>query len=445
MAFNNHYKAFKYFPHTLENIKEMLEKIGVKDIDELFDDVPEEVLVKGIDLDSSLSEVELLKKVNKIASKNKLLEVYRGGGSYDVYTPSIIEYITSRQEFLTSYTPYQAEISQGTLQYIFEYQSMICELTGMHCANASMYDGASSAAEAILMACSHTRRKKVLVSKTLNKNYLEVINTYLKFKGIEIEYVNEKDFTISNEDLESKINNDIACFICQYPNYYGYLENIEVIDKLKQNKSLFIVCSDISTLSLIKTPRELGADIACGDCQALGVPLSNGGPYIGYLACIEPLVRKMPGRIVGMTSDKDGKRGYVLTLQAREQHIRREKATSNICSNQSLMALHVTIYAYLLGKKGLLDTQKLCYYNSHYLMNKLLETNLFEKVTDKPFIKEFVLKYRYDIDNLNQYLENKGYLGGINLGDGLCLFCATETKLTSEIDEFVKVVGEYHE
>ncbi len=439
------YNQYKYFPHTNENIELMLEKIGVNNIDELFNDIPKEVLIDSLDLDNSLSEIELQKKVNKIASKNKLFEIYRGGGSYDVYTPSIIDYITSRQEFLTSYTPYQAEISQGTLQYIFEYQSMICELTGMDCANASMYDGASSCAEAILMACSQTRRKKALVSKTINKNYLEVIETYLKFKGIELEYVNEKDLVIDNDDLEKKITSDVACLICQYPNYYGYLENVKHINKLKQNKSLFIVCSDISTLSLINTPRELGADIACGDCQTLGVPLANGGPYIGYLACIESLVRKMPGRIVGMTTDKDGKRGYVLTLQAREQHIRREKATSNICSNQSLMALHVTIYAYLLGKKGLVSTQKLCYRNSHMLMDKLISTNKFMKVTEKPFIKEFVLKTNLDIDKLNEYLENKGYLGGINLGKGLCMFCATETKLEEEINEFVKIVGDYNE
>ncbi len=436
---------YKYFPHTSENIKKMLEKIGIEKIEELFSDIPEEVLLETIDLDSALSEIALRKKVNKIAQKNKVLECFRGGGAYDVYTPSIINYITSRQEFLTSYTPYQAEISQGTLQYIFEYQSIICEYTGMDVANASMYDGATACAESLLMAINHTKRKKVLVSKTINPLYLECIETYMKFKGIEIEYLEEKDFVLDSNKVKEKIDNTIAAVIVQYPNYYGYLENYDFVNEIKDNKSLFIVASDISTLSLIKTPRELGADIACGDAQTLGISLSNGGPYIGYISTTENLVRKMPGRIVGMTSDKDGKRGYVLTLQAREQHIRREKATSNICSNQSLMALHVTIYASLLGKKGLLETQKLCYRNSHYLENELLKNNHFVKVSNLPFIKEFVLKTDLDIDKLNAYLEEKGYLGGINIGSGYYLLCATETKTIDEINEFVKTVGEYYE
>lgn len=445
---NKSFNNFKYFPHTVNDLEKMLKKIGISNTDELFSDIPNNVLLKDLDFDKALSEIELRKKIDEYAQMNKTLKCFCGGGAYSVYTPSIIDYITSRQEFLTSYTPYQAEISQGTLQYIFEYQSMICSLTGMDVSNASMYDGASSSAEAILMAVNHTKRKKVLISKTINRIYLEVIETYLKVRDIKIELINEKDFILDEEDLENKLDSDTACVFIQTPNYYGYLEKCNFVNKIKENKSLFIVCSDISTLSVCKTPYELGADIACGDCQALGISLSNGGPYIGYLACTENLMRKLPGRIVGLTNDKNGKIGYVLTLQAREQHIRREKATSNICSNQSLMALHVTIYCALMGKKGLVQTQELCYGNSHYLMQELLKTKMFTQATDlnnKDFIKEFVLKANVDIDKLNNYLEDQGYLGGINLGNSLYLVCATEVYTKEEIDEFVKVVGEYHE
>ena len=441
---------FKYFPHTEKDIKTMLDKIGIGRIEDLFNDIPKDVLLDNLDefeLPNSMSEIELRKDVEKISKKNKSFEIYRGGGAYDVYTPSIIDYITSRQEFLTSYTPYQAEISQGTLKYIFEFQSLICELTGMDVSNASMYDGATSCAEALLMACSQTKRNKVLVSKTLNNNYLKCIETYMSFKGIEIEYLDyNEDLILNSQNIIEKLDKNVAGVIVSYPNYFGYLENnYNYVDKIKENKSLFIVCSEISTLGLLKSPKEIGADIVCGDCQALGISLSNGGPYLGYLACLDKYVRKMPGRIVGMTNDTNGKRGFVLTLQAREQHIRREKATSNICSNQSLMALHVTIYASLLGRKGLKETQERCYANSHYLQDKLLETKLFEKVSNCEFIKEFTLKSNINLQSLNNYLESKGYLGGIISSDNLYTLCATETKDKESIDDFVKIIGEYNE
>lgn len=441
---------FKFFPHTEKDIEIMLDKIGIGRIEDLFNDIPKDVLLDNLDdfeLPNSMSEIELRKDVEKISKKNKLFEIYRGGGAYDVYTPSIIDYITSRQEFLTSYTPYQAEISQGTLKYIFEFQSLICELTGMDVSNASMYDGATSCAEALLMACSQTKRNKVLVSKTLNNNYLKCIETYMSFKGIEIEYLDyNEDLILNSQNIIEKLDKNVAGVIVSYPNYFGYLENnYNYVDKIKENKSLFIVCSEISTLGLLKSPKEIGADIVCGDCQALGISLSNGGPYLGYLACLDKYVRKMPGRIVGMTNDTNGKRGFVLTLQAREQHIRREKATSNICSNQSLMALHVTIYASLLGRKGLKETQERCYANSHYLQDKLLETKLFEKVSNCEFIKEFTLKSNINLQSLNNYLESKGYLGGIISSDNLYTLCATETKDKESIDDFVKIIGEYNE
>ena len=432
-------KPFKYFPHTESDIKEMLDRIGVKTIEDLFSDVPNSIKRDEVDLESALSEIELRERIEGISKLNKPLVSFKGCGSYDCYIPSVISTLTSRQEFLTSYTPYQAEISQGTLQYIFEFQSIVCELTGMDVANASMYDGATATAESIMMALSQTRRKKALVSKTLNPRVLNVIKTYAHFKGFEVVLINEKELVTNKEELLSKLDSDVACVVLAYPNYYGYLEDLSFVDKIKENKSLLILNSDISCFSYIKTPSEIGADIVCGDAQALGISKSFGGPYVGYIACLEALLRKIPGRIVGMTNDNRGNRGYVLTLQAREQHIRREKATSNICSNQSLMALTVTIYASLMGKKGLYETQDMCYQNSHYLQDELLKTKLFEKVTDCDFLKEFTLKTELDMKKVNKALEKKGFLGGEVVGDK-CIFCATEVKNKELIDAFVSEI-----
>ena len=433
---------YKYFPHTENDIKEMLERIGVKNIEELFSDIPNRVLYKKeLNLPSSKSELELRSMLKDAASNNKEMICFLGAGSYDVYTPSVVNTITSRQEFLTSYTPYQAEISQGTLQYIFEFQSMICELTNMDVANASLYDGATSTAEAIFMATSQTKRKKVLISKTLNPRVIDVIKTYTKFRNIEIVLIDEKNYIIDLEDLNYKLDDQVAAVVVQNPNFYGQIELYdEVVEKIKNNKSLLVMNVDLSTLSVIKTPGEIGADIVCGDAQTLGIPLSFGGPYIGFMATTEKLMRKLPGRIVGMTNDVDGKRGYVLTIQAREQHIRREKATSNICSNQSLMALHTLLYTVVMGKQGLVEVVEKAYNNSHYLYNKLLNTGKFEKITNNDFIKEFVLKANCDIDKLNQYLLSNGYLGGLNLGNSLYLLCATEKRTKEEIDNFVRLV-----
>ena len=432
-------KPFKYFPHTDSDIKEMLDRIGVESIDDLFSDIPDAIKLKEVDLESSLSEIEVRDRITKLAKKNKPLITFKGCGSYDVYSPSVVSTLASRQEFLTSYTPYQAEISQGTLQYIFEYQSFICELTGMDVSNASMYDGATATAEAIMMAASFTRRNKVLVSSTINPRTLEVIKTYAKFKGYEIVMINEKDLLIDGSDVLDKLDESVAAVVAQYPNYYGYLEDYDFVSKLKENKTLFILNSDVSCFSYIATPNEVGADIVAGDGQSLGIPMSFGGPYVGYIACKEALLRKIPGRIVGMTTDVNGKRGYVLTLQAREQHIRREKATSNICSNESLMALMVVIYASTMGKDGLYETQDMCYQNSHYLMDELLKTGMFEKVTDCDFLKEFTLKAKVDAIKLNEALEAKGFLGGEAIQDKV-IFCATETKNKELIDAFVSEI-----
>ncbi|MDD4077467.1 MAG: aminomethyl-transferring glycine dehydrogenase subunit GcvPA [Bacilli bacterium] len=442
---------FKYIPHTASDIKEMLEKIGVENIDDLFSEIPEAVKYHTeFNLESALSEVELRKRIKDIANKNQSAICFLGAGAYDVYTPAIIPYLIMRQEFLTAYTPYQPEISQGTLQYIFEFQSMICELTGMDVSNASVYDGATATAEAMFMATAHTKRNTVLVSKTVNPRTIDVLKTYASFRNIKIKLIQEDDFLTTVSDLKAKLTDDIAAVIVQNPNFFGIIEDHrELSGIVKANKSLLIINVDPSTLSLLTTPGEIGADIACGDGQTLGVPLSFGGPYVGFIAAAKSLLRKIPGRICGMTNDIDGKSGYVLTLQAREQHIRREKATSNICSNQSLMALHNVIYLSLLGKKGLKEVAQRAVNNAHYLQDLLLQTGLFDKANDNPFFKEFVLRTHLDIDALNQYLFTYGILSGLNLAkingkyQNQILFCATEMRTKEEIEKLVMKVEEY--
>ncbi|NLB85169.1 MAG: aminomethyl-transferring glycine dehydrogenase subunit GcvPA [Acholeplasmataceae bacterium] len=431
---------FKYFPQTTYDIKHMLGVIGLSTVDDLFKMVPRSIIKKGkINLNNSLNEIELIENMTEISKLNKSLEIFRGAGSYDHHTPSIIPYLVQRSEFLTSYTPYQPEISQGTLQYIFEFQSMITKLTGLYIANASMYDGATSTAEAVLMAYNSTNKNKILVSATLNPNTIEVIKTYAKNHQIEIILVPETNGKTSLEFIKSQT--DYAAVVVQNPNYYGLIEDYhnfaEVIHK---EEALFIMNNDPSTLAVISSPEELGVDIAVGDGQSLGIPLSFGGPYVGYLATTKKLMRRMPGRIVGVTKDIDGKRAFVLTLQAREQHIRRCRATSNICSNQSLMALWVTVYLSLMGTEGLEKVNEISYVNSHYLHDKLLETNLFEKVYDENFLKEFVLKAKFDPKLIERKLIDKNYLFGLPLNDNRVLFAVTEKSSIKKIDLFVEAI-----
>ncbi len=437
----------KYLPHTEKDIEKMLEKIGVSSMDDLFAEIPD--ALKGIDLDlpESFSEIELREHFERLASQNEPLVPFMGAGAYDHYTPSVIPYLLERQEFMTAYTPYQPEVSQGTLQYIFEYQTMITELTGMDVSNASMYDGATATAEAMFMAVKK-KRKKVLVAKTVNPNVLNVLRTYAHPRDIEIVLVDEAEGALDTADLEKKLDAETAAFIVQTPNVYGVIENLEGVgDRLKENKSLFIINQDPSTLSHLKTPAEWGADIAVGDCQTLGVPLAYGGPYIGYMATTKKLMRQMPGRICGVTEDVDGKRAFVLTLQAREQHIRREKAKSNICSNQSLMALHVTIYLSLMGKKGLKEVQKTSYNHAHYLKSMLEKLPSFEDPFDKPFFKEFTLRTTLDPERINQLLREKGYLGPLSQGrfceekKDLVTFAVTEKRTKEQMDEIIRILG----
>lgn len=436
----------KLIPHTENDIRTMLQRIGVKSIDELYGDIPSEVLFKGeYDIPSSMTEIEIRKHFNELASKNKNLTIFAGGGFYDHYNPSVIGHLLQRSEFYTAYTPYQPEISQGTLQYIFEYQSMISELNGMECTNASMYDGATATAEVMFMMVASARKKnRVLVSSTLSERVVKVVETYAKFHGVDITIVPEKDgVTDLDAALAEMAKGDVAGVIVPTPNKYGIIEDFTgFADKVHAAKGLLAINADPSTLAVLKTPAEWGADIACGDGQSLGMPLQFGGPYLGYISCSKALLRKMPGRVVGATKDINGKRAFVLTLQAREQHIRREKATSNICSNQSLMALYATIYLALMGKEGMKELNVLATDGAHYLYKKLLATGLFQPVFNKPFLKEFTLKTDLDIDALNKKLLEKGIMGGLNLGNGLVSFAVTEKRTKEEIDNLITLITE---
>ena len=435
---------FKYFPHTEEELHAMLAKAGVDSLDGLYAQIPEDIRFRGdYNIPSEMSELEVRKLFEKLGSQNKQLTCFAGYGVYDHYTPSVIPNLLSRSELLTSYTPYQAEISQGTLHYIFEYQSMMAEMTGMDISNASMYDGTTACAEAMMMAVAAGKKvNKVLVSETLNGDTRKVLDTYALHQGIELLTISEKDGVTDADDLKAKLaEGGVAGVIVQQPNVYGIVEDFSGFAEVcHEQKALFIIDSVIADLAVLKTPGEWGADVAVGDGQSLGIPMQFGGPYVGYMCCTEKLIRKMPGRIVGMTSDNRGQRAFVLTLQAREQHIRRQKATSNICSNQSLMALWVTVYLSLMGKQGMKEAAQLSYAGAHYLCDRLLETGRFSLVYDKPFFNEFYVKYKGDVDTLYQRFIDAGILGGVKLGDGL-LFAVTEQRTKEEIDNLIKIAA----
>ena len=438
--------AFSYFPHTEDDIRQMLDRIGVGSLEELYSDVPQDVIYRQeYDLPDALSEHEIRQYFESLAEQNTNLFCLCGLGAYDHYSPAVIPHIISRSEFLTAYTPYQPEVSQGTLRYIFEYQSMITELTGMDCTNASMYDGATAAAESMMMAMASTKKKtRVLLSEGLLPQVIDVVKTYAKFNGVQITMVPCQDGQTSYGALAAELAaGDVAGVLVPGINRYGVIEDhTGFADAVHAQKGLLMVYSDPSTLAVIRTPGEWGADIVCGDSQSLGIPLSYGGPYVGFLACRKEHVRKLPGRIVGATKDVDGKRAYVLTLQAREQHIRREKATSNICSNQSLMALYVTVYMSLMGPQGLREVNELCYGGAHYLHNALLETGLFEKAFDKPFLKEFTLKALVPAEKIQDALMLIGVFGAVEVEKGLVNFCVTEKVSKENIDAIVGYLKE---
>lgn len=435
---------YKYFPHTGDDLKAMLEKVGVEQLDSLYAQIPESIRFHGdYRLPSEMSEMEVRDTFAKLGSANRQLTCFAGYGVYDHYTPSVIPSLLQRSEFLTSYTPYQAEISQGTLHYIFEYQSMMAELTGMDISNASMYDGTTAAAEAMMMAVAAGKKvNKMLVSGGVSPKTREVLDTYALHQELELVTIPLKDGVTDLQALRTLLaEGGVAGVMVQQPNVYGIVEDFTgFAEACHEQKALFIVDSVAADLAVLKTPGEWGADIAVGDGQSLGIPMQWGGPYVGYMCCTEKLIRKMPGRIVGMTKDNRDQRAFVLTLQAREQHIRRQKATSNICSNQSLMALFVTIYLSLMGKQGMKEAAQLSYAGAHYLCDGLLKTGRFRLAYEKPFFNEFYVKYDGDVDALYQRFIEAGFLGGVKLDDGL-LFAVTEKRTKEEIDNLIKIAA----
>lgn len=439
---------FKYFPHTEDDLRQMLERVGVDDIHNLFADIPEAAQFKrDYNLPNALSETDLRLFFEQLTHplNTQQFICFAGAGCYDHYPPSIVQNIIQRSEFLTSYTPYQAEISQGTLHYIFEYQSMVAELTGMDISNASMYDGATATAEAAMMAWSNAKKAtRVLVSETLDPKVRRVVETYAHFHQVPLKLVPAKDGVIDREALQGEIaEGGVAGLIVQQPNYYGIVEDYTgVADAIHEQKGLFIINANPSDLAILRTPAEWGADVAVGEGQSLGIPMTFGGPGVGYMACTEKLIRKLPGRIVGQTLDSRGQRAFVLTLQAREQHIRRQKATSNICSNQSLMALYVTIYLAVMGKQGLREVAEMSYAGAHSLADKLLATGKFSLTfPNQPFFNEFCVDYDGDLDALMATCAECGYLAGIKVADHTLMLAVTEQRTPEEIDELVEIMG----
>lgn len=441
-----------FLPHTREEEKAMLEVIGVSSADELFKDIsPEISLNRTLNLPAGLSEKVAWEEVERLAQKNKNIGQYscfRGAGAYEHYQPKAVNHLLSRSEFYTAYTPYQPEVSQGTLQAIFEYQTCICELTGMDAANASHYDGATALTEAALMAVNATRRNKIAVSTVVHPEYRETLQTYLLRRGIEIIWLSYENGLTNLEQLENMLSTDVAAVIVQSPNFLGSIENLgSFADLIHKFGGLLIACTDPLTLGVLESPGACGADIAVGEGQSLGLPLNFGGPYLGFMACKEQYVRRLPGRIVGKTVDRMGREGFVLTLQAREQHIRRERAGSNICSNQALCALAATIYLALLGPQGLAEAGKQCLQKSHYTSQQLVQLPGVSLPFSAPFFQEFVVKTQEAPARINQRLWDAGILGGLDLGkfypelENHVLVCVTEMRTKEEIAQLVRVWG----
>lgn len=437
--------SHRYLPHTQADIERMLERCGVSRLEELYSDVPEQLLFKGeYDVPSEMSERQVREFFNALGAQNSQLVCFAGNGFYDHDTPAAVSYIINRSEFLTAYTPYQPEISQGTLQYIFEYQTMMCRLTGMDVSNASMYDGTTATAEAMMMAVAHARkRNRVLVSSTMRKAVLDVAATYARYHGVTVDLIPEKDGVTDREALETMLaDKNVAGVIVAQRNRYGIIEDYTgYSDLCKGAKALLIMNCIASDLAVLKTPAEWGADVAVGDAQSLGIPLSFGGPYLGFICCINALIRKLPGRIVGQTVDNDGRRVFVLTLQAREQHIRREKATSNICSNQGLMALFVTIYLSLMGAEGLREVNRQGENGAHYLARQLQATGKV-KLTypDKPFLNEFCITTDAPASEIITRAMEQGILAGVALDDHRMTVAVTELQTKKDMDCLTEIV-----
>ena len=430
-----------YIPGTKQEQKEMLAEIGFESMEDLFGHIPDEVKVKdGLHIPEGMSELEVRRKMSQIAAKNKVFPViFRGAGAYRHYIPSVVKSVISKENLVTAYTPYQAEISQGILQSIFEYQTMICELTGMDVSNASVYDGGSAAAEAVAM-CRERKRSKALIAATVDPHVLETVKTYCYGNEMELDVIPEKDGAVDLEALRALVDSGTACVYIQQPNYYGSLEDAEAIGEVAHEAGAkYIMGVNPISLGIIKTPREYGADVAVGDGQPLGLSLAFGGPYLGFMACVSGMTRKLPGRIVGQTKDHNGKTGYVLTLQAREQHIRREKASSNVCSNQALCALAVGVYLASMGSEGLKNVAVQCTSKAHYMARELEKAGC--RVENQgEFFHEFVTVSDAPAESILSALEKEGILGGYPLDEHRILWCCTEMNSKEDIDRSVAIV-----
>ncbi|MDU1845270.1 MAG: aminomethyl-transferring glycine dehydrogenase subunit GcvPA [Niallia nealsonii] len=444
----------RYLPMTVQDQKEMLEVIGVSSVEELFSDIPEKVRFQGdYQIKPAKSESALLKELTRLAQKNadaKANVSFLGAGVYDHYSPVIVDHVLSRSEFYTAYTPYQPEISQGELQAIFEFQTMIGELTGMDVANSSMYDGATALAEAGMLSAGTTKRKKILVSSTIHPEAKEVVKTYAKGQYIEVVEVPHKEGITDLDALEAMVDDTVAAVMIQYPNFFGRVEPLKDLEAIiHAHKSLFVVSSNPLALGALTPPGKFQADIVVGDAQPFGIPMGFGGPHCGYFAVTSKLMRKVPGRLVGQTLDENGQRGFVLTLQAREQHIRRDKATSNICSNQALNALAASVAMTALGKHGVKEMAIANIQKAHYAKTKLREAG-FEIIFEGPSFNEFIIKCNSSISAINRALLEIGMIGGYDLGrdfeqlENHMLIAVTELRTKEEIDEFVAEMEDYH-
>ena len=431
-----------YIPNSHKEQQEMLKICGFNDFADMFTAIPKDVFLQdGLNLPEGQSELTVKRTMENLASENKVYKhIFRGAGAYNHYIPSAVKMIASKEEFLTAYTPYQAEISQGILQAVFEFQTMICNLTGMHTANASVYDGATATSEAVSMCHERKRANTVYVSQTTNPEIIEVIKTYCFGRDIKVEIVPSKDGVTDCEALANLIDKDASCFVLQQPNYFGNIEDAKKLGEITHAvKAKFIMSVNPTSLAILETSAEVGADIAVGDGQPLGLPLAFGGPYLGFMACTEKMMRKLPGRLVGQTVDKDGKRAFVLTLQAREQHIRREKASSNVCSNQQWCALTASIYLSVMGASGLIETAKQCTAKAHYLAEKLSQAGLKLKY-DQEFFHEFVTVSDKKAQDILDVLDKHDILGGLALNEHEILWCCTELNSKEDIDTVAQLV-----
>ncbi|MBR2521648.1 MAG: aminomethyl-transferring glycine dehydrogenase subunit GcvPA [Coriobacteriales bacterium] len=431
-----------YLPSTAAERQEMLEAIGCSSYDDLYRDVPGGANSVTLDLPAGMTEMEVLGEMAHIAAKNTVFHmVFRGAGSYNHYIPQVVKAVTSNEKFVTAYTPYQAEISQGVLQSIFEYQSMVCELTGMDASNASVYDGATAAAEAVFM-CEERKRSGVVISETVNPDTIETVKTYCASRSVEVTVVPAVGGVTDAEAFAAALGNGASCAIIQQPNYFGILEDVKpLIDAAHAVKAKAIMSVNPISLGILATPGELGADICVAEGQPLGMPMAFGGPYLGIMTCTSACMRKLPGRIVGLTTDHDGNSAYVLTLQAREQHIRREKASSNICSNEALCALTASVYMAAMGPQGIEQAAKLSYSKAHYLAEQLCAIDGFELAYDQPFFNEVLIKCPCDPKELEAKLAEKGILAGLPIGESM-LWCTTELNTKGSIDYLVEAVKE---